>query len=168
MAHRITRTALAAATALSVAVTSVTPALAWGDREQGIVTGIVATLLFQEATNTRNPPQPQPQPYPYPDPYPYPPHGHRPPPPPPPQYQPPSYGSVYRTPLGRAFQSYGLSDRKEIQRELRRYGYYRGQVDGQFGPGTYEAVLAYARRTGQRDAAQSMAAAYGVYDSLLY
>jgi hypothetical protein len=165
MAHRITKTALAAATALSVAVTSVTPALAWGDREQGIVTGILGTLLFQEATNTRH--KPQPEPYPYPEPYP-PQYGHRPPPPPPPQYHQPGYDSVYRTALGRAFASYSLGERKDIQRELRRYGYYNGRVDGQFGPGTYEAVSAYARRTGQRDANRSMAAAFGVYDSLLY
>ena len=88
--------------------------------------------------------------------------------PPPPQYHQQGYGSVYRTALGRAFASYSPGERKDIQRELRRYGYYHGRVDGQFGPGTYDAVSAYARRTGQRDANRSMAAAFGVYDSLLY
>lgn len=170
MAHTLPRTALAAATALSVALTSAAPALAWGDREQGIVTGIAGTLLIQgiardmDGNGHRRPPA---DPQPYPDPYPPRPGYGYPPPPPPPDYYQQQRSSIYRTALARAFNSYSLRDRRDIQRELRRWG-YGGAADGAFGPGTYAAVAAYARRTGQEDANRSMAAAYGVYDSLLY
>ena len=39
--------ALTLATAFAVALVPAAPALAWGDREQGVVTGIAGTLLLQ-------------------------------------------------------------------------------------------------------------------------
>ena len=55
-----------------------------------------------------------------------------------------------------------------IQRRLAYWGYYRGAVDGSFGPGTYSAVLAYARDNGQGRSLGSTAGAFGVYDGLIY
>jgi peptidoglycan hydrolase-like protein with peptidoglycan-binding domain len=166
MSHPIFKTALAAATALSIGLTAA-PALAWGDREQGIVTGIAGTLLYQhvqrEGRDHRQPPRYQDDDGYYERPA----YGYRPAPPPREYYQPQRV-SVYQTTLGQAFKSYSSSERRDIQRELRSLGYYDGRVDGSFGPGTYEAVNAYARRSGQPGATRSMAAAYGVYDSLLY
>ena len=37
-----------------------------------------------------------------------------------------------------------------IQQALRQWGYYTGDVDGHFGRGTYQAVLAFQRRNGLR------------------
>jgi hypothetical protein len=34
--------------ALTLAATASTPALAWGDREQGILTGIIGTIIIQD------------------------------------------------------------------------------------------------------------------------
>ena len=163
MSHTLIKTALAAATALSIGLTS-TPALAWGDREQGIVTGIAGTLLYQHIQRDMRERQ---QPRYYDDGYQQPAYGYRPAPPPREYYQP-QRTSVYQTALGQAFGTYSSSERRDIQRELRRMGYYDGRVDGSFGPGTYEAVADYARRSGQSGATRSVSAAYGVYDSLLY
>lgn len=164
MSSAFIKTALAAATAFSIGLTS-TPALAWGDREQGIVTGIAGTLLYQHIRRDVREHQ-QPRGY-YDDGYQQPAYGYRPAPPPREYYQPQRI-SVYQTALGQAFGTYSSSERRDIQRELRRMGYYDGRVDGSFGPGTYEAAADYARRSGQSGATRSVSAAYGVYDSLLY
>ena len=37
---------------------------------------------------------------------------------------------------------------KDLQSRLYTLGYYSGEIDGQFGPGTKEAVLAFQRRNG--------------------
>ena len=74
--------------------------------------------------------------------------------------------SIYATPAARAFPSYSLSERKAIQRNLRAWGYYRSSIDGKFGPGTYNAITAYARDEGV--SLRTTASAYGVYDGLLY
>jgi hypothetical protein len=76
--------------------------------------------------------------------------------------------SIYRTPSARAFQSYSLHERKAIQRNLRAWGYYRGGIDGAFGPGTFNAVQAYAADEGVLSSLTSTAGAFGVYDGLLY
>ena len=36
----------------------------------------------------------------------------------------------------------------QLQERLQRLGYYQGTVDGEFGPGTREAVLAFQKRNG--------------------
>ena len=49
--------------------------------------------------------------------------------------------SVYR---GReAYSSYSDSLAVDVQRELRRRGYYRGPIDGDIGPGSRSAIRAY-------------------------
>lgn len=43
--------------AVAATLTS-TPALAWGDREQGILTGIIGTLIIQDINRNQQPQQP--------------------------------------------------------------------------------------------------------------
>lgn len=156
-------TLIAGLTALSIAAVPATPALAWGDKEQGFVAGVTTAIIVDELLKNKRARTYD--------------HGYA----PAPVYEPrpvyrdddrPVYRehvrtvSVYDTPAGRAFQSYSLRERKAIQRNLRAWGYYRGGIDGSFGPGTYNAITAYARDEGQ--SLRSTSAAYGVYDGLLF
>lgn len=149
------RNTIAVLTAFAIALPAA-PALAWGQREQDVLKGVVGTLavqaLIREAKRPqRNRPvvvQPHPQPV----------------------YVQPTqnYTSIYRTPAARAFNSYSSSERRLIQRRLSAYGYYRGGIDGAFGPGTYSAVTAYAQDQGQSGQLAATAGAFGVYDGLIY
>lgn len=76
--------------------------------------------------------------------------------------------SIYRTPAARAFNSYSTSERRAIQRNLRAWGYYRGGIDGSFGPGTYNAIVAYARDEGVTGNLRSTNGAFAVYDGLIF
>lgn len=159
MLPAVKRTAIFALTALAIAATPAAPALAWGQREQDVLTGIAGTLLVQgiirEGKKYHRQPTyaaPQPQPvYVQPD------------------YNPPrATTSIYRTPAARAFNSYSLKDRRIIQKRLSHFGYYRGGIDGSFGPGTYSAIAAYADDEGMGGYLASTSDAYGVLDSLIY
>lgn len=155
----VKRMTLAALASLSIAALPAAPALAWGPNEQNFLKGVVATIavqaLIREAKKHPRQPvyqQPAYQPV-YADPV----------------YQPaPVHNSIYRTPASRAFQSYSAQERKLIQRRLSAFGYYRGGIDGSFGPGTYSAIVAYADDEGMRDRLASNAGAFGVLDSLIY
>jgi hypothetical protein len=145
--------AIAAATALSIAATVAAPAHAWGDREQGFVAGVATAVIIDEILkNGRKravapaPVHPRPV-YVNPE---------------------PTYRSVYGTPAAQAFNTYSKAERKAIQRSLRAYGYYRGGIDGSFGPGTYNAVAAYARAAGAAGHMNSANGAYALYDGLIY
>jgi hypothetical protein len=164
---------VAAVTALSIALPAV-PALAWGQREQDTLKGAVGALVIENVIrNSRNS---QPRYYQQPQ-YQQ------------PQYQQPRYVqpgyqpryehrrhyeaprqtvSIYNTAAARAFNSYSSSERRLIQRRLAAYGYYRGGVDGSFGPGTYSAISAYANANGQGRALASTNTAFAVYDGLIY
>lgn len=166
--------AVALVTSLSL-VLPAAPALAWGQREQDTLKGAVGALVLKaiidDARRDRAPvyrPAPPPPVY-------------RPAPPPPPVYYYPDQGhghgharpqppaqSIYTTAAARAFNSYSSTERRLIQRRLAYWGYYRGAVDGSFGPGTYSAVLAYARDNGHGRSLGSTAGAFGVYDGLIY
>jgi hypothetical protein len=145
------RNLIAAITAASIAAIPAAPALAWGDKEQGFVAGVATAVIIDEilkngrkarAYDRRAPEVVYVE-------------------------RPVHSGtSIYATPAARAFQSYSLSERKAIQRNLRAWGYYRGGIDGSFGPGTYNAVVAYARDEGV--SLRSTASAYGVYDGMIY
>ena len=144
-------------TALSIAAVPAAPALAWGDKEQGFVAGVATAVIVDELLKNRRarlggPVYAAPAPV-YVEPRPV-------------YAEPRHTTSIYATPAGRAFQSYSLRERKAIQRNLRAWGYYRGGIDGSFGPGTYNAITAYARDEGQ--SLKSASAAYGVYDGLLF
>ncbi len=141
----------AALAAASIAAVPAAPALAWGDREQGFVAGVATAVIIDEilkldrkARETRRAPVVNFV------------------------ERPVTTTSIYRTPAAAAFNSYPASERKAIQRNLRAWGYYRGGIDGAFGPGTYNAVLAYARDEGASGTLGTTAGAYGVYDGLLY
>jgi hypothetical protein len=150
------RSAVSAVAALSIALTSASPAAAWGQREQdnlkGVVGALVLKAIIDDANRNRAPvyrTQPAPQEPVY--------------------YAPqPAKTSIYRTPAARAFNSYTSGERRLIQRRLAHSGYYRGGIDGSFGPGTYSAISAYARDLGQGNALASTAGAFGVYDGLIF
>ena len=150
--------AIAAATALSIAATAAAPAHAWGDREQGFVAGVATAVIIDEILKqgrkkTVAPTYVEPRPvYVHPT----------------PTYREPSYRSVYGTPAAQAFNTYSKTERKAIQRSLRAYGYYRGGIDGSFGPGTYNAIAAYARDAGAQGHLNSANGAYALYDGLIY
>lgn len=152
---------VAGLTALSIAAVPATPALAWGDKEKGFVAGAATAIIVDELLkNNRKarlydrgysaaPVYVQPRTV----------------------YVEPRHTtttSIYSTPAARAFQSYSLSERKAIQRNLRAWGYYRGGIDGAFGPGTYNAIVAYARDEGASANLRSTAGAYGLYDGMIY
>ena len=150
------RTAIATLTALAIAATPVAPAYAWGENEQNFVKGVAATLLVQGLIREAKRGQRN-QPVYYADPQPQ------------PVYQAPrAQTSIYRTAAAQAFNSYSKSERRMIQKRLSAYGYYRGGIDGSFGPGTYSAVAAYADDQGQGRNLRTSAGAYGVYDGLIY
>lgn len=181
MLPHLKASALSLLTALAVASSAAAPAAAWGQREQDTLKGAVGALVLKaiiddarrdRAPAYRNVPQYEPQYLPAPELREYPEpreyyegrrgHGH-------------AYGhykphrenaSIYSTPAARAFNSYSSAERRLIQRRLTYWGYYRGGVDGSFGPGTYSAVLAYARDQGET--LGTTAGAFGVYDGLIY
>lgn len=163
--------AIATVTALSLALTAAAPAHALGKNERNFLKGVAATLIIGAIindANARTQPAPAPQPQPG--------YGHR------PRYDNHGHrnehrttgrvigtsGSVYSTPAAQAFGRYSAAERRAIQRSLRAYGYYSGSIDGAFGPGTYNAVLAYARDTGGAHQIKSQAGSFGLYDSLIY
>lgn len=149
-------TLIAGLTALSIAAVPATPALAWGEKEQGFVAGVATAVIVDEILKNRRarmaaPVYVAPAPT-FVEPRTY--------------VEPRHTTSIYATPAARAFQSYSASERKAIQRKLRAWGYYRGGIDGAFGPGTYNAITAYARDEGA--SLSTSAKAYGVYDGLLF
>ncbi|MFZ1467383.1 MAG: peptidoglycan-binding domain-containing protein [Paracoccaceae bacterium] len=145
-------TAIAAATALSIAAIPAAPAHAWGKKEQGFVAGVATAVIIDELIDGRKYRRAAPAPAPR------------------PIYVEPraSYGSIYHTPAAQAFNSYSKGERRAIQRSLRAQGYYRGGLDGSFGPGTYNAVVAYARDARASGHLNSAGGAYAIYDGLIY
>jgi Putative peptidoglycan binding domain len=143
------RNLIAALTAASIAALPAAPALAWGDREQGFVAGVATAVIIDEILKQNRKARRAPEVV---------------------YVERPVHAttSIYATPAARAFQSYSLSERKAIQRNLRAWGYYRGGIDGSFGPGTYNAVVAYARDEGASSNLGSTAGAYAVYDGLIF
>ncbi len=153
-------------TVLALGLGAAQPAAAWGQREQDTLKGAVGALILKaiidDARRDRapiyhEPPAPvyrvipdEPRHY----------HGHT--------HAKPKAQSIYHTPLARAFNSYPRAERRLIQRRLAQWGYYRGGIDGSFGPGTYSAVVAYARDEGQGRNLGTTAGAFGIYDGLIY
>ena len=147
----IKTTAIAAATALSIAAIPAAPAHAWGDKEQSFVAGVATAIIIDEILkNGRKAKAYDTQPVPA------------------PVYVAPAHTSIYSTPAARAFNTYSKSERKAIQRSLRASGYYYGGIDGSFGPGTYNAVVAYARDAGAAGNLRNTNGAYAVYDGLIF
>ncbi len=147
--------AIASVLALSLAIPAA-PAFAWGDREQGILTGVLGTLAVTAIISEANKPAPAPvyratKSYPG-TPAPVPNHNQ----------VAASYASA-----SQAFNSYSSSERREIQRDLQRLGYYKGAIDGVFGEQTFRATAAYARATGNLNLLATRNGAFGIYDTLV-
>jgi hypothetical protein len=151
--------AVSAIAATSIFMGSLTPAQAFGDRERAFLQGIATAVIVDKLIETQRPRRQAPV-------YVAPPVTFV---PDQPTYHPrPVQTSIYQTPAARAFNSYGYSERVAIQRRLAALGYYRSGIDGAFGPGTYNAVVAYARDAGQGSSLGGTNTAFGVYDGLIY
>lgn len=147
------RNIIAGTVAAAIAITPAAPAMAWGKNEQNFLKGVAAALLvgalINEANKNKRQPVYQPQPQR-------------------PVYYNPQPVSIYQTPTAQAFNTYTLNERRRIQSTLSAYGYYRGSIDGSFGPNTYGAIQAYASRTNRVASLNTRAGAYGLLDGLLF
>lgn len=142
--------------ALSLAAATAAPVQA-GQRERDFLTGVAATVIVGSVIHSLNTNRAYAQPH------------YAPPPPAPVQYVPvAAQPRLSATAAAHAFRSYSPAERRAIQRELYRAGYYHGTIDGSFGPGTFRAVSAYAADYGFGPGIDSTSAAYTVYDSLIY
>jgi hypothetical protein len=158
------RTATTAAiAALSLAATAAAPVQA-GQRERDFLKGVAATVIVGTVLKSMTAPRANAQPrYVTQQPQYYT------PPREPAYFAPPAAQQGLSTSAAsQAFKSYSPSERRAIQRELARAGYYNGSVDGVFGPATFRAVSAYARDRGLDARIDSASGAYTVYDSLIY
>jgi hypothetical protein len=179
------RNLIAGVTAVAVLAAGSSPALAWGKNEQQFLAGVVTTMVVgglilhqprygqpQPQYQPQYQPRPQYQPQYQPQPQQYQPQHYQ----PRPRYQheqrpvryQPAPVSCYGTPIGLAFNSYTANEKRRIQSTLTAYGYYRGGIDGAFGPGTYSAIEAYAQNTGKTAMLGSSSGAYGLLDGLLF
>lgn len=168
------RTATTAAiAALALAATAAAPVQA-GQRERDFLKGVAATVIVGTVLQSMNaqraqaqqpryvPQQPrhqaqQPQYYA--------------PAPREPVYfapQPAQRHGISTSAAAQAFKSYSPTERRAIQRQLARQGYYGGAIDGVFGPATFRAISAYAADRGLNAGIDSASGAYTVYDSLIY
>lgn len=143
-------TLIATATAAALALTTAVPAHAWGKNEQNFLKGVLATVIVGQVIKEVRKGQPRYQQPVY---------------PPTPVYVPaPHYGTSV---LSQAFAEYSPASKRAIQTRLRNHGYYRGGIDGAFGPGTRSALESYARDTGNPRATQSRDGAVGLMNALL-
>ena len=161
------RTATTAAiAAIALAATAAAPVQA-GQRERDFLKGVAATVIVGtvlQSMNNRAYARPAPQQrYVAPQPQ---------------YYQPPREPAYFAPPAAQhglstsaasqAFKSYSMTERRAIQRELARAGYYYGAIDGIYGPATYRAVQAYAADRNLNARIDTASGAYTVYDSLIY
>ncbi len=159
MLPAVKKTVIASVTAFALAVSAAAPAQALGKNERNFIAGAATALVINglirqdRAIRQQAPRYEQPR---YVEPSPV--------------YQPrPVYQtSVYNTVAAQAFNSYSRGERIAIQRQLSRQGYYRSGIDGSFGPGTYNAVAAYARDIGATRQLASREGVYGIYDGLIF
>ena len=146
-------TLFAALAAVSVASLPAAPAHAWGDKEQSFVAGVATAVIISKILkeNRRLREAPRAPGYSFVEPQPT-----------------ASATSIYRTPAAQAFNRYSAAERETIQRNLRAWGYYRGGIDGSFGPGTYNAIAAFAKDEGASAKLGTVSGAFGVYDTVLF
>jgi hypothetical protein len=165
---RLRTATTAALAALSLAAATAAPVQA-GQRERDFLKGVAATVIVGTVLNNLNnraqaqpryftPPRAQPQPQYY---APHTPHQ-------PSYFAQPSRPGISSTVAAQAFKSYSPTERRAIQRQLARQGYYSGSIDGVFGPATFRAVASYAADRGLGGRIDSASGAYTVYDSLIY
>ena len=162
--------ATAATLAAALAAAPVTPALAWGKGEQNFLAGALAAvgvgLLINQANKshaatrapTYNPGPVHTQPV-YSQPVSRPPVYQQ------PGYQQPGYGTQAQAARS-AFLNYSPATRRSIQARLSDYGYYRGAIDGVWGPRTDAALRAYAADQGLGERLGTYSGAVAVLDTL--
>ena len=160
---KATKLALTGALAAALSLSAVAPAQALGKNERNFLKGVAAAMVvdrvLDDVRRNQKPCYYTQQPvYNYVAPAPV----YRPAP------QPTYRNSIYATPVAQAFNSYGYTDRKRIQQRLAAYGYYRSGIDGSFGPGTYNAIVAYANDSGNSRKLGSSAGVYGLFDGMIY
>jgi hypothetical protein len=161
--------AIAATLAATLAAAPVTPALAWGKGEQNFLAGALAAvgvgLLINQANKAHASPRPV---YPSTPVYSQP--TYRPPVYQQPTYQQPTYQApIYGSSVSAArsaFLNYSPTMRRAIQARLSDYGYYRGTIDGVWGPRTDAALRAYAADQGLAARLGTYSGAVAVLDSL--
>ena len=153
MLPAVTRTAIAAVTALAMAAASVAPAQALGKNERNVLKGVLAAVVVQQLLKqSRAHAQPAPSPYPVqPQPYPQP-------------YPQPDY---HVNAAAAAFNEFSPQARRMIQQRLAAYGYYRGAIDGTWGRGTAAAVQGYARDTKSSASLSSRDGSIQLYNHLI-
>ncbi len=158
MLPAVRNTVIASVTAFALAISAAAPANALGKNERNFIAGAATALIINGIVRNERARRVAPR---YVEPQYFAPQ---------PVYQPrPVYqNSVYNTPAALAFNSYSRAERLAIQRQLSRQGYYRSGIDGSFGPGTYNAVAAYARDIGAANRLASREGAYAVYDGLIF
>lgn len=169
------RTATTAAiAALALAATTAAPVQA-GQRERDFLKGVAATVIVGTVLQSMNAQRAQAQTPRYVAPQPrhqaQQPQYYAPPAPREPVYFAPPRATQHglsTSAASQAFKSYSLTERRAIQRQLARQGYYGGAIDGIFGPATFRAVAAYAADRGLDARIDSASGAYTVYDSLIY
>ncbi len=176
--------AIAAITALSLSMTAAAPAQALGKNERNFLKGIAAALIVGAIVNEgrKSTPAPAPQQVYRQPTYQAPQHSYKQQTYQQPRYQAPkttqttgriigkssAYGSgVHDTAAAQAFNSYSPAERARIQRQLARFGYYSGSIDGAFGPRTHQAVYEFASSAGKPEALNTAAGAYRIYNALL-
>lgn len=153
--------AIATVLAISLAIPAA-PAMAWGQREQDVLKGVLGAVAVGVIINEVTKPKPQPvyratksyagtgynQGYN-------------------PGYNQQAVVDASYNAAKQAFNSYTSSERRNIQRDLQRRGFYHGAIDGAFGQQTYRATAAYARATGNLNLLATRNGAFGIYDSLV-
>ena len=167
------RTATTAAiAALALAAATAAPVQA-GQRERDFLKGVAATVIVGtvlQSMNAQRAQAAQPR-YQQPRHQAQQPQYYAPPTPREPVYftpPPAQHKGLSTSAASQAFKSYSPTERRAIQRQLARQGYYSGAIDGVFGPATFRAVSAYAADRGLNARIDSASGAYTVYDSLIY
>lgn len=164
------RNATAAAAALAMALTLAAPAHATGKKDRAFLTGVAATLLVGAILKSANSPSraapaPQQQYYdPAPQPQYYAPVPHQ------PAYAPATGAlvtGVHGTPAAQVFGEFSPSAKRVIQQRLAALGYYRGVIDGVWGPATARAVAAYARDARLDDGLATRNGSVRIYGALI-
>lgn len=153
----LTRPLIAGIAALGIVAGAAAPASALGRNEENFLKGVLAAVavgaIIQHNRKARaqaaQPPQYFVQPAPQ------------------PVHPRPVAPAPVHTPVAAAFAEYSPASKRAIQQRLRAYGYYRGAIDGVFGPGTRAAIEAYARDTGNPAALQSRDGSVRLLNGLL-
>jgi hypothetical protein len=164
----LARNTTAAAAALAVALSLAAPAHATSQKDRAFLKGVAATLLVGALLKGANSPSraapapQQPQYFAPQEPQYYAPRQ--------PVYAPATGAivtGVHGTPSAQVFNEFSPSARRIIQQRLAAQGYYRGPIDGIWGPGTARAVAAYARDARLDDGLASRNGAIRIYSTLI-